>query len=210
MKKTFIILNAIGLLFLANAKAQESLPVYNLSFYIKGQMIVSASYSKSILDPFEIMKDNIIISTRAMKGGNIQVIYGVNNWLECGLDLDVCYKSIFREKIYPDVDFYHPTFQCYLGETAKIHLLSVFWPQFSFVDPYVSGLAGVLTTFSPRGWPSAQYSIYGQIGIGVRVNPVRHFGLFYEYGITTKETPYSLLGFSIRFGGPKKWHNNKP
>ncbi|MBQ7551139.1 MAG: hypothetical protein IJT04_06400 [Bacteroidales bacterium] len=168
-------------------------------------MTVTASYSKSILDPFEIMKDNIIISTRAMKGGNIQVLYGVNNWLECGLDLDVCYKSIFREKMNPNVDFHHPTFQCYLGETAKIHLLSAFWPQFSFVDPYISGLIGVLTTFSPKGWPAAQYSFYGQLGAGLRVNPTRHLGLFAEYGITTKKTPYTLFGLNIRFGGPKKW-----
>lgn len=190
---------------MTNAKAQESNPVVGKSPYIKGQMTVTAAYSKSILDPFEIMKDNIIISTRAMKGGNIQVLYGVNNWLECGLDLDVCYKSIFREKMYPDVDFYHPTFQCYLGETAKIHLLKVFWPQLSFVDPYVSGLVGVLTTFSQKGWPAAQFSFYGQLGAGIRLNPTRHIGLFAEYGITTKKTPYTLFGINVRFSGLKKW-----
>ncbi|MBQ8957208.1 MAG: hypothetical protein IJ057_01680 [Bacteroidales bacterium] len=205
MKKIFIILSVISLLFLTNAKAQESNPVVGKSPYIKGQMTVTAAYSKSILDPFEIMKDNIIISTRAMKGGNIQVLYGVNNWLECGLDLDVCYKSIFREKMYPDVDFYHPTFQCYLGETAKIHLLKVFWPQLSFVDPYVSGLVGVLTTFSQKGWPAAQFSFYGQLGAGIRLNPTRHIGLFAEYGITTKKTPYTLFGINVRFSGLKKW-----
>ena len=67
------------------AFAQDSLSRDTQPTYIKGHMTVTAAYSKSILDPFEIMKDNIIISTRAMKGGNIQVLYGVNNWLECGL-----------------------------------------------------------------------------------------------------------------------------
>lgn len=205
MNKTRRLLFALFLFIFVKMEAQESRLTDTQPTYIKGHMTVTAAYSKSILDPFEIMKDNIIISTRAMKGGNIQVLYGVNNWLECGLDLDVCYKSIFREKMNPNVDFHHPTFQCYLGETAKIHLLSAFWPQFSFVDPYISGLAGVLTTFSPKRWPAAQYSFYGQLGAGLRVNPTRHLGMFAEYGITTKKTPYTLIGINIRFGGPKKW-----
>ena len=203
MRKNIFIL--AFMLMSSCAFAQDSLSRDTQPTYIKGHMTVTAAYSKSILDPFEIMKDNIIISTRAMKGGNVQVLYGINNWLECGLDLDVCYKSIFREKMNPNVDFHHPTFQCYLGETAKIHLLSAFWPQFSFVDPYISGLIGVLSTFSPKGWPAAQYSFYGQLGAGLRVNPTRHLGLFAEYGITTKKTPYTLFGLNIRFGGPKKW-----
>ncbi len=205
MNEKKLLFFALFLFSLVRMEAQESRLTDTQPTYIKGHMTVTAAYSKSILDPFEIMKDNIIISTRAMKGGNIQVLYGVNNWLECGLDLDVCYKSIFREKMNPNVDFHHPTFQCYLGETAKIHLLSAFWPQFSFVDPYISGLIGVLTTFSPKGWPAAQYSFYGQLGAGLRVNPTRHLGLFAEYGITTKKTPYTLFGLNIRFGGPKKW-----
>lgn len=205
MNEKKLLFFALFLFSLVRMEAQESRLTDTQPTYIKGHMTVTAAYSKSILDPFEIMKDNIIISTRAMKGGNIQVLYGVNNWLECGLDLDVCYKSIFREKMNPNVDFHHPTFQCYLGETAKIHLLSAFWPQFSFVDPYISGLIGVLSTFSPKGWPAAQYSFYGQLGAGLRVNPTRHLGLFAEYGITTKKTPYTLFGLNIRFGGPKKW-----
>ena len=205
MNEEKLLFFALFLFSLVRMEAQESRLTDTQPTYIKGHMTVTAAYSKSILDPFEIMKDNIIISTRAMKGGNIQVLYGVNNWLECGLDLDVCYKSIFREKMNPNVDFHHPTFQCYLGETAKIHLLSAFWPQFSFVDPYISGLIGVLSTFSPKGWPAAQYSFYGQLGAGLRVNPTRHLGLFAEYGITTKKTPYTLFGLNIRFGGPKKW-----
>ena len=205
MNEKKLLFFALFLFSLVRMEAQESRLTDTQPTYIKGHMTVTAAYSKSILDPFEIMKDNIIISTRAMNGGNIQVLYGVNNWLECGLDLDVCYKSIFREKMNPNVDFHHPTFQCYLGETAKIHLLSAFWPQFSFVDPYISGLIGVLSTFSPKGWPAAQYSFYGQLGAGLRVNPTRHLGLFAEYGITTKKTPYTLFGLNIRFGGPKKW-----
>ncbi|MDO5315386.1 MAG: hypothetical protein Q4F82_04675 [bacterium] len=203
MKKIFIILNVISLLVLTNAKAQESQPVYKIPFYIKGQMTVTAAYSKSILDPFEIMKENLFVSQ--MKGGNVQVLYGVNNWLECGVDLDVCYKANFREKMCPNVDFHLPTFQCYLGETAKAHLLAAFWPKFSVIDPYVSGLVGVFTTFTPKEFPEPQFSPYIQIGAGIRVNPFRHLGLFYEYGITTKKTPYSLFGFNIRFGGPKRW-----
>ena len=203
MKKTFLFLNVISLLFLTNANAQESQPICNMAFYIKGQMTVSVSYSKNILDPFKVMEENLIIPS--IRGGNVQVLYGVNNWLECGLDLDVCYKSIFREKMWPDVDFYHPTFQCYFGETVKAHLLAAFLPKFSVIDPYVSGLVGALTTFTSKVWPDPQFSIYAQIGAGIRVNPLRHFGLFYEYGITTKKTPYSLLGFNIRFRGPKKW-----
>lgn len=203
MNKKALCFMAFCLLFMAKAGAQESQPVYRIPFYIKGQMTVSTSYSKNILDPFKIMEENLLVST--MKGGNVQVLYGVNNWLECGVDLDVCYKAYFREKTNPNVNFHHPTFQCYLGETAKAHLLAALWPKFSVIDTYVSGLVGALTTFSPQRWPTTQYSFYGQIGAGVRVNPFRHFGLFYEYGITTKKTPYSLFGFNIRFGGPKKW-----
>jgi hypothetical protein len=190
-------------MLLIKAEAQETLPKVDKPPYIKGQMTVSASYSKNILDPFKIMEENLIISP--IRGGNAQVLYGVNNWLECGLDLDVCYKSHFREKMLPDVDFYHPTFQCYLGETAKAHLLAAFWPQFSVIDPYVSGLVGALSTFTSKEWPKPQFSLYAQIGAGIRVNPFRHFGLFYEHGISTKKTPYTLFGLNIRFGGPKKW-----
>lgn len=205
MKRIFTILNVISLLCLANAKAQESRPVIEKPPYIKGQMTVTASYSKNILDPFKIMEENLVSSTMTMRGCNVQVLYGVNNWLEYGVDLDVCYRSHFREKMYPDVEFYHPTFQCYLGETAKAHLLSAFWPNFSVIDPYISGLVGALTTFSPKKWPEPQFSLYAQIGAGVRVNPLRHFGLFCEYGISTKKTPYTLFGLNIRFSGPKKW-----
>ncbi len=194
---------AFCLLFLAKAGAQETHPDDGKMPYIKGQMTVSASYSKNILDPFKIMEENLF--TSSIRGGNVQVLYGVSNWLECGLDLDVCYESHFREKMWPDVDFYHPTFQCYLGETAKAHLLPAFWPKFSVIDPYVSGLVGALTTFSSKEWPEPQFSLYAQIGVGIRVNPFRHMGLFYEHGVSTKKTPYTLFGIDIRFSGPKKW-----
>ena len=206
MNRKSVLFIVLCLLLLARLEAQE----FRLNndpkpSYIKGQMTVTTSYSKSILDPFKIMEDNFVASTMTMRGGNVQVLYGINDWLECGLDLDVCYKSIFREKMCPDIDFHHPTFQCYLGETAKVHILSAFWPKFSVIDPYISGLVGALTTFSPKKWPEPQFSLYAQIGAGIRVNPFRHLGLFFEYGFTTKKTPYSLLGINVRFGGPKKW-----
>ena len=63
--------------------AQENLPRDPKPSYIKGQMTVTASYSKSILDPFKIMEDNFVASTMTMRGGNVQVLYGINDWLEC-------------------------------------------------------------------------------------------------------------------------------
>ena len=57
MNKTRRLLFALFLFIFVKMEAQESRLTDTQPTYIKGHMTVTAAYSKSILDPFEIMDD---------------------------------------------------------------------------------------------------------------------------------------------------------
>lgn len=193
------------ILFYSNCYSQEVLPIDKTTkpAYINSQMSIAVSYSKNILIPYQRLEDRLAVNQ--IRGVNAQVLYGINDWLELGIALDVCYKKKLLMKGWTYPNYILPTFQCRLGETAKAHLLSIFWPKFSLIDFYVSEFVGISSTFSTDGWPDTRYSFYAQVGIGSQINFSRHFGLFYEFGINHNRNHYSLFGLNIRFNGPKKW-----
>ena len=175
--------------------------------YIHGQMSVSVSYNKNSFIPYKLLEH--IGMTGIMRGGNVQVMYGCNNWLELGVAMDACYANrLWRPSEAGGYYVTLPTMQCYVGQEAKAHLFSVFWPEFSLLDLYAVGMLGVTATISTQNLPTRFCPLF-QIGAGAELNPSRHFGLFCEYGINTKKNPYTLFGLNIRFGGPKKWQNPK-
>lgn len=178
-------------------------PVDNQLPYIRNQMSLSMSYSKVAFIPYRRMER--LGMTGQLKGGNIQVMYGYSDWLELGVALDACYASHFwRPAEEGGYDVQLPTIQCYVGQEAKAHLFSAFWPEFSLIDLYAAGLIGVSATISTQSWPT-RISPLVQIGAGAELNLSRHFGFYLEYGINHKADTYLLGGFNIRFGGPKKW-----
>lgn len=191
------------LLLPSMAFAQDSITLQNVrSCYIKNQMSVSVAYSRNTLIPYKIMEDRLAVNH--IKGVNVQVLYGINNWFECGVALDIGYIKKLQEQNWPYPNFVLPSLQGHLGGTAKAHLLSAIWPEFYFLDLYAAGMIGASATVSTGGWPDARLCFLAQVGAGAGVNFSRHFGVFAEYGINTKKNPYTLFGLNVRFGGPKK------
>ena len=176
--------------------------------YIKNQMAVSFSYSRNGFIPYKIMENDGL--TAVLRGANMEVLYGLNNWFELGVVVDVSYVKEFKKESGLNCPtFLLPTIQCYCGEISRVHLLTMFWPEFSFMDVYFSGMLGACGTFSTKKWPQPRHVFIAQGGAGVGINPSRHFGFFFEYGLNNRRNKYTLLGLNIRFGGPKKWRNTR-
>lgn len=202
MKKHLCFL--LFLIVMASGIAQDSIVLRNRpSGYIKNQKAVTVSYSKNTFIPFEIMEDKLLVNH--VRGVEAQVLYGINNWLECGVALNVGYVEKLHMEGWPYPNFVLPTIQGCFGEVAKAHLLSAFWPDFFVVDLFAVEKMGVSATISTKGWPDARLCFLAQIGVGAAINFSRHFGVCAEYGISSKKNPYTLFGLNVRFGGPRKW-----
>lgn len=203
-KKNVVLVYCFIMIFL-EVPAQENDNNHN---YIKNQMSVSVAYSKIPLATFH---PNFLDGNKT-HGGDIKVLYGINTWLEVGVECDVSLSK--RTYIqFPDMEnhevFHEMTstmliYQGYVGGTAKMHPLSIPWPDFFLADIYVSGLAGAYYGYIPM-WSKGKLGLMVQCGIGVGINPSKNWGLFLEYGMNNQTKTYILTGLTFRFGGPKKW-----
>ena len=176
--------------------------------YIKNQMAVTLAYNKTQLipmtPPFEVFEGIV-------RGINVGTLYAINGWLECGIavDFNICNRLNIQFLGYDKpIVSYMSVYQTCIGQQAKAHLLSVFWEDFSFLDLYLSETIGMSCVFVPY-WVKAKFGFLAQGGAGVGINPSRHFGFFFEYGLNNRRNKYTLLGLNIRFGGPKKWRNTR-
>lgn len=190
----------------AQKSDQHLLPTSH--YFVKHRMTVSAAFTKMPLKSFHpnILEGNMI------KGVDIKVLYGINGWLELGTACNV--SLLKRTNVqFPDQEnpsvfhktiIYAPIYQGYIGETAKAHLLSIFWPCFTMADIFVSAFAGGYYGYIPM-WSKGELGLNIQGGIGLGFNPSRNWGFYFEYGISNQTKTQMTFGINVRFNGPKKW-----
>ena len=228
MKKSLVLLSFILLPYWASA--QSDLPFTSLKPFNKDNFKIDASYSR--------------LMQRYPSGDypdfRMDVGYGITNWCVVGV-----FGSFGSDKNWMTVGggysiqgadtTYHPVVfdgthierYYHYGINAELHPLSLWLPNFYFIDMYCRGELG-MRTIADCYVPNYQDPDLNDItdrfyndfliggSVGVTVNPSRYFGLFYEYAYdnlnkkgyyvsTQKPKSIHRWGFNVRFPGPKTW-----
>ena len=190
----------------------------------KGNFKNDLSYAK-------MMKNQLSIGYPELRIG---VGYGVTNWCVLGVfgsygtqkehfSISGGYDTISNTTIDHFEGDLTTRYYRY-GINAELHPLVLMLPDFYFFDVYCRGELGIRTLSyhyepeydNPYIKPVRSNFLYGG-DIGVAINPLRYFGLFYElcydnfnYQLTdlqtgeTKPKAFHRFGLNIRFGEPKK------
>ncbi len=191
----------------------------------KGNFKIDLSYAK-------MMKNQLSIGYPELRIG---VGYGVTNWCVLGVfgsygtqkehfSISGGYDTISNTTIDHFEGDLTTRYYRY-GINAELHPLVLMLPDFYFFDVYCRGELGIRTLSyhyepeydNPYIKPVRSNFLYGG-DIGVAINPLRHFGLFYElcydnfnYQLANLQTgekkpkAFHRFGFNVRFPGPKKW-----
>ena len=211
--------------------AQTNLPFTSLKPFNKGNFKIDVSYSR--------MMQKRIYASADYPDFRVNVGYGITNWCVVGVfgsfgvnkgfvitggeivhDDTVSYTNpvVWDEQIYR---YYH------YGIDAELHPLSLWLPNFYFIDVYCRGELG-MRTIADRYIPDYQDPDLNDItdrfyndfliggSVGMAVNPSKYFGFFYEYAFDNLNKKGYYLdalkiqsihrwGFNVRFPGPKKW-----
>ena len=195
----------------------------------KGNFKIDLSYAK-------MMKNRLSIGYPELRIG---VGYGVTNWCVVGMfgsygtqnerfSISGGYDSISNTTIAHFEGDLTTRYYRY-GINAELHPLALLLPDFYFVDVYCRGELGIRTVSyhfepeysNPYFKPVQSNFLYGG-DIGVAINPLRYFGLFYElcydnfnYQLTDLHTgdkkpkAFHRFGINVRFPGPKKWQKQQ-
>lgn len=209
--------------------AQSKLPFTSSKPFNEGNFKIDLSYAK-------MMKNQLSIGYPELRIG---LGYGVTNWCVVGVfgsygtqnerfSISGGYDTISNTTI---AHFEGDLTTCYYryGINAELHPLALLLPDFYFVDVYCRGELGIRTVsyhFEPEYSypyikPVQSNFLYGG-DIGVAINPLRYFGLFYElcydnfnYQLANLQTgekkpkAFHRFGLNVRFPGPKKWQKQQ-
>ena len=221
----------LALLFLpCIAFAQTNLPFTSLKPFNKGNFKIDVSYSRlQQKHPSHDYPDF-----------RVGVGYGITNWCVVGIfgsfgthesfmTVGGGYSVQGADTTYHPVVFDGTNIERYYhyGINAELHPLSLWLPNFYFIDIYCRGELG-MRTIADRYIPDYQDPDLNDItdrfyndfliggSVGVAVNPSKYFGFFYEYAFDNLNKKGYYLdalkiqsihrwGFNVRFPGPKKW-----
>ena len=221
----------LALLFLpCIAFAQTNLPFTSLKPFNKGNFKIDVSYSRlQQKHPSHDYPDF-----------RVGVGYGITNWCVVGVfgsfGTHESFMTVGGEYSVQGADTtYHPVVfdgtnierYYHYGIDAELHPLSLWLPNFYFIDIYCRGELG-MRTIADRYIPDYQDPDLNDItdrfyndfliggSVGVAVNPSKYFGFFYEYAFDNLNKKGYYLdalkiqsihrwGFNVRFPGPKKW-----
>ena len=221
----------LALLFLpCIAFAQTNLPFTSLKPVNKGNFKIDVSYSRlQQKHPSHDYPDF-----------RVGVGYGITNWCVVGIfgsfgthesfmTVGGGYSVQGADTTYHPVVFDGTNIERYYhyGIDAELHPLSLWLPNFYFIDIYCRGELG-MRTIADRYLPDYQDPDLNDItdrfyndfliggSVGMAVNPSKYFGFFYEYAFDNLNKKGYYLdalkiqsihrwGFNVRFPGPKKW-----
>ena len=221
----------LALLFLpCIAFAQTNLPFTSLKPFNKGNFKIDVSYSRlQQKHPSHDYPDF-----------RVGVGYGITNWCVVGIfgsfgthesfmTVGGGYSVQGADTTYHPVVFDGTNIERYYhyGIDAELHPLSLWLPNFYFIDIYCRGELG-MRTIADRYIPDYQDPDLNDItdrfyndfliggSVGMAVNPSKYFGFFYEYAFDNLNKKGYYLdalkiqsihrwGFNVRFSGPKKW-----
>ena len=146
---------------------------------------------------------------------SVDVLYGLNNWLEAGLFTSgrgsyVNYRGSYVNYGENDVKY---DLVLYYGVAAKAHLLPIIInPSYRRFDVYANlhlGAKSALYNHDSRGIDYSRTSLYVNGGLGVGYNFNKRIGLFYEcnysnsdnmiYGVGNLDGLNHKLGVRLRF-----------
>ena len=222
----------LALLFLpCIAFAQTNLPFTSLKPFNKGNFKIDVSYSRlQQKHPSHDYPDF-----------RVGVGYGITNWCVVGIfgsfgthesfmTVGGGYSVQGADTTYHPVVFDGTNIERYYhyGIDAELHPLSLWLPNFYFIDIYCRGELG-MRTIADRYIPDYQDPDLNDItdrfyndfliggSVGMAVNPSKYFGFFYEYAFDNLNKKGYYLdalkiqsihrwGFNVRFPVPKKWH----
>ena len=222
----------LALLFLpCIAFAQTNLPFTSLKPFNKGNFKIDVSYSRlQQKHPSHDYPDF-----------RVGVGYGITNWCVVGIfgsfgthesfmTVGGGYSVQGADTTYHPVVFDGTNIERYYhyGIDAELHPLSLWLPNFYFIDIYCRGELGMRTVTekykhdydSPSTEPVRNNFLYGG-SIGLAINPSKYFGVFYELAFDNLNKEYKpktdeiktkaihRFGINVRFPGPKKWQNPK-
>ena len=216
------------------AFAQTNLPFTSLKPFNKGNFKIDVSYSRlQQKHPSHDYPDF-----------RVGVGYGITNWCVVGVFGSFgTYESLMTVgggySIHGADTTYHPVVfdgtnierYYHYGIDAELHPLSLWLPNFYFIDMYCRGELG-MRTIADRYIPDYQDPDLNDItdrfyndfliggSVGVAVNPSKYFGFFYEYAFDNLNKKGYYLdalkiqsihrwGFNVRFPGPKKWQRSE-
>ena len=209
--------------------AQSDLPFTSLKPFNKGNFKIDVSYSR-------LMQKSLSFDYPHYR---VDVGYGITNWCVVGvfggfgsqkslMSVGGGYIIHGTDTIYDPLVFdgTHVERYYHYGIDAELHPLSLWLPNFYFIDIYCRGELG-MRTIVDRYIPDYQDPDFNDItdrfyndfliggSVGVAINPSKYFGLFYEYaydnlnkeGYYDSQKPKSIhrWGINVRFPGPKKW-----
>ena len=216
------------------AFAQTNLPFTSLKPFNKGNFKIDVSYSRlQQKHPSHDYPDF-----------RVGVGYGITNWCVVGIfgsfgthesfmTVGGGYSVQGADTTYHPVVFDGTNIERYYhyGIDAELHPLSLWLPNFYFIDIYCRGELG-MRTIADRYIPDYQDPDLNDItdrfyndfliggSVGVAVNPSKYFGFFYEYAFDNLNKKGYYLdalkiqsihrwGFNVRFPGPKKWQRSE-
>ncbi len=132
----------------------------------------------------------------------VEILYGINNWLETGL-----FGSGIGYKFFDNEGTLYRPCTVLIGAEGKAHLFpAIINSSFHYVDLYAITKIGTKYYISDGYHPEQSgMGWFFSGGVGAAANISRHFGLFYEWQYNSLRTPTHSFGLNIRFGGPKKW-----
>ena len=187
-----------------NGKGRDShhlFPLFANQRYLNHSIITRLSYDSRNLGYDEQPEQHS--EQYYTKDLNIEVHYGVTNWLSGGLFFD--HRSKWTEVSYPEKLMINNYKSYTSGVSAALHPIGFFASDFQWLDPYIMVKTGYSTTnYYDK---SRKNMFFYEAGLGITCNIIPYLGMFYELNIDNHiENPRpsnkinSRLGFQIRIG----------